>query len=337
MAKLVRIIFFFPIHLLLRWVLRFRHFLYDSGFLKEVGFPVPVICIGNLELGGSGKTPMADFLIAGFCERYQMAFLSRGYGRNSKGFRWLQNCYGPEEAGDEPWQLYSKWKEKLVFAVDENRVRGVQRILAEKPETNLIILDDAFQHRYIRAGLNILLTPFNRPFFQNYLFPAGSLRDIREAAVRAGILVFSKADHADEKTLIMAVKSLEKARLNGKEVYVSELVYGQARNADGAELSPDSGVICLAGLASNEAFFKHCETRYKVLRKISLPDHYRYTNGFFQKANISASDSILCTEKDFAKIMSVFPFPQKVFYLPVHIRVFPGDSFIRSIEKFLSA
>jgi tetraacyldisaccharide 4'-kinase len=337
MAKLVRIIFFFPIHLLLRWVLRFRHFLYDNGFLKEFAFPVPVICIGNLELGGSGKTPMADYLIARFNSHNQMAFLSRGYGRRSKGFRWLQNCSGPEEAGDEPWQLYSKWKEKLVFAVDENRVRGVQRILAEKPETNLIILDDAFQHRSIRAGLNILLTPFKRPFYQNYLFPAGSLRDIREAAGRASILVFSKADQADKKSLDKAIKSLQNAGLNGKEVYVSELVYGQVRNAEGSGLSPDSGVICLAGLARNEAFFDHCETRYKVLRKISLPDHFRYTTGFFQKENISASDTILCTEKDFAKIMSVFPFPQKVFYLPVQIRVFPEDSFIRSIEKFLSA
>ena len=337
MAKLIRIIFFFPIHLLLWLIIRIRHFLYDLGIFPSTGFAVPVICIGNLETGGSGKTPMADYLIAGFCDRKKIAFLSRGYGRRTKGFRWLSQCSGPDEAGDEPWQLYSRWKEKIVFAVDENRVRGIQRILAEKPETNLIILDDAFQHRAIRAGLNILLTPFKQPFYQNYLFPAGSLRDIREAAGRASILVFSKANQADQKSLDKAIKSLQNAGLNDKEVYVSEVVYGQARNAEGAGLSPDSAVICMAGLASNEAFFEHCESRYKVLRKISLPDHYRYTAKFFQRENNSASDTILCTEKDFAKIMTVFPFPQKVFYLPVHIRIFPEESFFNGIEKYLSA
>ena len=337
MAKLIRIIFFFPIHLLLWVIIRFRHFLYDLSVFTSTGFTVPVICIGNLELGGSGKTPMADFLLSRFSEKRKVAFLSRGYGRKSKGFRWLVQCSGPDEAGDEPWQLFQKWKGKALFSVDENRVRGIRRILAERPETDLIILDDAFQHRALRAGLNILLTPFHRPFFRNYLFPAGNLRDIRSASARAGMLVLSKAPSADADVLALAQDAVKKAGVNVKEVFVSELLYGSARNQEGLLLQEGSSVVCMAGLASNEAFFTYCKERCRVEKTISLPDHFRYSADFFSEQELNPDAVILCTEKDFYKITAVFPFPAKVFYLPVHIRVFPEVSFLNSIEKYLSA
>ena len=337
MAKLIRIIFFFPIHLLLGLIIRLRHFLYDQGVFPSTGFAVPVICIGNLELGGSGKTPMADFLLSHFTQKRRMAFLSRGYGRTTGGFRWLQQCIGPEEAGDEPWQLFQKWKDAAVFAVDEDRVRGVRRILSEKPETELIILDDAFQHRSIRAGLNILLTPFQRPFFRNYLFPAGNLRDIRSASRRADVLVMSKAPSADSGALEKALTAVKEAGVKVREVFVSDLLYGNARNREGLLLPEGAQVICMAGLASNEAFFTYCRERFRVEKAISLPDHFRYTAGFFKEQELNPDKVILCTEKDFYKITAVFPFPAKVFYLPVHIRVFPEDSFFNCIEKYLSA
>lgn len=314
-----------------------RHFLYDAGFLPSEAFNVPVICIGNLELGGSGKTPMADYLISRFFQKYRIAFLSRGYGRSSSGFQWLENCTGPEDAGDEPWQLYLKWKSVAFFAVDENRLWGIRRILQEKPEVTLIVLDDAFQHRRVRAGFNLLLTPFYRPFFRNFLFPAGSLRDIPSAVRRVDAIVFSRAEIADETSLNSAKSSLTQAGFPGKEVFVSDLEYARPRNQAGSELDENTEVVCIAGLASNEVFFSYCHQHFRVIRIISLPDHFRYTVGFLKKNGLNGSETILCTEKDFAKITAVFPFPEKIFYLPLQIRVYPEVSFLRSLEKYLSA
>lgn len=337
MAKLIRIIFFFPIHLILWLILRLRHLLFDNGFFSSTEFRAKVICIGNLETGGSGKTPMADFLLSRFSDKKKLAFLSRGYGRKTKGFRWLAECSGAEEGGDEPWQLFQKWKEKAVFAVDENRVRGIRRILTEMPETELIVLDDAYQHRALRAGFNILLTPFHLPFFNNFLFPAGSLRDIPPAAVRADVLVFTKADAAGAAALETAQKAADEAGFGELAAFVSEVIYENARNSEGRLLPEGSEVFCMAGLASNQLFFDHCKTRFKVSETLSLPDHFRYPAEFFREKQLRPDTSLLCTEKDFHKIIAVFPFPEKVFYLPVHIRVFPEDSFLSGIEKYLSA
>ncbi len=336
MANVIRIIFFFPIHLLLGLIIRLRHFLYDGGWLGSTSFKVPVICIGNLELGGSGKTPMTDFLISKFSGEKKIAFLSRGYGRKSKGFRWLDQCTGPLEAGDEPWQLYQKWGQKLCFAVCEDRVEGIRRILNERPETEIILLDDAYQHRSLQPGFSILLSPFRKPFFQNYLFPAGTLRDIPSAASRADLLVFTKADSACQETWEVVRKAADSAGFQDKQVFVSEVCYGQAQNLPGDVISAGSRVSCIAGLADNKPFFQYCAGQFQVAEQLSMPDHYSYPPDFFRDKGIAVDGFILCPEKDFAKIRAVFPFPDKVFYLPIQIRIFPEDSFLDSLEKYLS-
>ncbi len=335
MAKLIRIIFFFPISLVLGIVLRIRHFLYDIGVFKSKQFSIPVICIGNLELGGSGKTPMLDYLLHKFSGAYKIVCLSRGYGRNSTGFRWLNDCSGPEEAGDEPWLIYSRHGEKVKVAVDADRVSGVERILKEFPETNLILLDDAMQHRAIEPSFRILLTPFQKPFFQNFLFPSGSLRDVKNAAEKANMLVFSKAKHANDDLLSDAKNASDLAGWTKKPVFVSTVVYADPKNRDGAFLENGAVVICISGLASNEAFFEYCGSRWKVSEKISLPDHYHYQKDFFQSRRIPEGAVCLCTEKDFYKILSVAPEPDKVFYLPIEIRVHPETKFLAVIEKHI--
>jgi tetraacyldisaccharide 4'-kinase len=335
MAKLIRIIFFFPISLVFGIVLRIRHYLYDSGVFKTKRFQIPVICIGNLEIGGSGKTPMLDYLLHKFSGTYKIVCLSRGYGRNSTGFRWLNDCSGPEEAGDEPWLIYSRHGEKVKVAVDANRVSGVERILKDYPETNLILLDDAMQHRAIEPSFRILLTPFQKPFFRNFLFPSGSLRDVKNAAEKADMLVFSKAKIANDASLSEAKNDSVLAGWTEKPVYVSTVVYGDPKNRNGVLLEFGAKVICISGLASNQAFFEHCETQWKVSEKISLPDHYNYQKDFFQEGRIPAGTLCLCTEKDFYKLLSVAPEPDKVFYLPIEIRVHPEQKFLAAIEKHI--
>ena len=336
MAKVIRIIFFFPIHLILGLVLRLRHWLYDAGLISSVAFPVPVICIGNLELGGSGKTPMADYLLERLARKRKTAFLSRGYGRKSSGFLWLNHASGPEEAGDEPWMLFKKWGATASFAVDADRVAGISRILKEKPETELILLDDAFQHRRVRPSFNLLLTPFQRPYFRNFLFPAGSLRDVDTAAGRADLLVVTKAPDANEEFHAKAMAAAGAFLSPGQQLFVSTLSYGQPRNGRGDLPGQGEQFIAMAGLADNEPFFQYCSRKFNVKDRISLPDHFHYSTGFFKKMNPDPATPVICTEKDFAKILAVFPFPDKVFYLPIQIRIFPEDTFLHCIEKSLS-
>lgn len=337
MAKLIRIIFFFPISLVFGIVLGIRHYLYDSGVFKTKRFQIPVICIGNLEIGGSGKTPMLDFLLQKLLKSNNIVCLSRGYGRNSTGFRWLNDCSGPEEAGDEPWLIYSRHGQKVKVAVDADRVSGVERILKEFPETSLILLDDAMQHRAIEPSFRILLTPFQKPFFQNFLFPSGSLRDVKNAAEKADMLVFSKAKLANDTSLSDAKNASVLAGWTEKPVFVSTVVYGDPKNKDGVLLENGAKVICISGLASNQVFFEHCETQWTVLEKISLSDHHQYPEDFFQTRRIPAGALCLCTEKDFYKLLTVAPEPDKVFYLPIEIRVHPEQKFLAAIEKHINS
>lgn len=336
MANVIRILLFYPIHILAALALKIRHGLYDLGWIPSAEASVPLICIGNLELGGSGKTPMADYLLERFSGRYKIAFLSRGYGRESRGFRWLQDCRGPEDSGDEPWFLFRKWGAQTVFAVDENRLRGILNILESYPETDVILLDDAFQHRRIRPSFSFLLTPFKRPFFRNFLFPCGTLRDLPTAAHRASAFIFTKAMQASEAQLRLASESLEKAGFSGKPVFVSSVEYLSPVNHKD-ELPPvDCPLIAVSGLADNQPFFDYCASEFRISRRISLPDHYAFPPDFFIRRKIRPDAAVLCTEKDFAKILAVAPEPDLVFYLPLRIRIFPETEFIKIIEKQLA-
>lgn len=335
MTKVIRIAVFYPIHLILTLFLKLRHLMYDHGYFPSAETTVPTICIGNLELGGSGKTPMADFLLRKFAPRKKLAFLSRGYGRKTIGFQWLSECTGPDESGDEPWFLHQRWGNDVVFAVDENRLRGIFHILEKYPETDLIILDDAFQHRKIRTGYSILLTPFNKPFFRNYLFPAGNLRDIPSAARRADAICFTKAPEANQLHFMKVRKTADEAGFENTPVFVSSIVYGEPVNENNEFLPENKQITCISGLADNSAFFAYCRNRFNVSRFISLTDHYHYQADFFAERKITNDQLVLCTEKDFGKLKRVAPMPGLVFYLPIEISLYPEAEFLKIIEEHL--
>ena len=168
-----------------------RNIFYDLGVLKSISFEVPILSVGNLAVGGSGKTPLVEFLIRELKNEYHIAILSRGYGRKTRGFLWVETNISPEKTGDEPLQIKTKFNDVAV-AVCEDRVAGAKRILAEKPEINLVILDDAFQHRAIKPSLQLLLSVYSKPFFYDLLLPAGRLRERRNGAQRADAIIFTK-------------------------------------------------------------------------------------------------------------------------------------------------
>src|SRR5664280_2788811 len=182
-----RNIFLYPFSLIYGLITGFRNFLYDSGILQSKEFNVPVICVGNITVGGTGKTPLTEYLAGLLKEYFKVATLSRGYKRKTNGFRVAGSSSTVNDIGDEPLQILRNHPDVLV-TVDTNRVSGVKRILLEHPDTDVIILDDAFQHRRITPGFSILLSDFNRPIISDYMLPYGNLREDKSNMRRADII-----------------------------------------------------------------------------------------------------------------------------------------------------
>ena len=212
-----------PIAFLYHIILSIRHKLYDWRILKSKRFDMPVICVGNLALGGTGKTPHIEYLIDLLSEQYRVCVVSRGYGRKTKGFQLANSGCASETVGDEPLQYVNKFSDIMV-AVDENRNEAIELMGTIDRPPELYLLDDAFQHRSTQAGLNILLTSFNKLYSNDFLVPTGTLRDVREASKRADIIVVSKAptDLAEEQKAEI-IKQLKP--LPHQEVFFSSLEY----------------------------------------------------------------------------------------------------------------
>ncbi len=180
-----------PISLLYGLGISFRNYCYRRGLLKGISFSVPVISVGNLSVGGAGKTPHIELLIRNLRDHVHIATLSRGYRRKTKGFQLVKPTSNAEEVGDEPLQFARKFPDVLV-AVAEERAFAIPQIVGARPATELILLDDAFQHRAVQPGLNILLTQYNLPFTRDYLLPSGRLREWRSAYARADVIIVTK-------------------------------------------------------------------------------------------------------------------------------------------------
>jgi len=168
-----------------------RNYLFDHGILKSETHRIPIICIGNLSLGGSGKTPLINYIAKLLSPSYEVAILSRGYGRQSSGFNYVELVSSASDIGDEPLQLKLN-NPNCTVAVNKNRNKGVEKILSDYPETNIILLDDGFQHRKIKAGLNIIVTPFHNLFVKDNLLPLGTLRESSDRSKVADIILVSK-------------------------------------------------------------------------------------------------------------------------------------------------
>ncbi len=180
-----------PFALLYGFAIIIRNWLYNKKILRSSQFNLPIICVGNLAMGGTGKSPMVEYLIELLCNKFRVATVSRGYKRKTKGYALANENTTALDIGDEPMQFYSKFPQVAV-AVGEERMVAVPQLLHDKPDTQLVILDDAFQHRAIKAGLNILLTECNNLFTQDFFFPTGDLRDQKTSAKRADIIVITK-------------------------------------------------------------------------------------------------------------------------------------------------
>ena len=261
-------ILLFPFSLLYWLGIAVRNFLYEKQVLKSSSFGLPLICVGNLSVGGTGKSPMVEYLIRLLEHRYHIATLSRGYKRKTKGYA----LAGPDttalEIGDEPMQFHQKFPE-LPVAVGEERMVAIPQLLHDRPQTELIILDDAFQHRAVKAGLNILLTDYSNLFTRDFYLPTGDLRDLKSSYKRAEIIVVTKCKNG------ISAAEKEKIRneirpVNGQKLFFTGLEYGDPwhfTNGDPKPLKAETEVLLVTGIANPRPLKMMLEEKHKTYQK----------------------------------------------------------------------
>lgn len=316
-------IILFPFTLLYDLATRFRNYLFDIGYKKSFEFDVRVISVGNLSVGGTGKTPMVEYLIRLLKGQYTMSTLSRGYGRKTKGFRLADEKDTYQTIGDEPRQFQIKFPDVQV-SVGEERAVAIPFILAERPDTNLILLDDAYQHRTVKPLVNILLTDYNRPFFEDYLLPSGRLREARKGARRADVVIVTKCPAIDEEERKVIQEKI--AKYSDAPVYFSAIRYLEPKEIFSSDqISND--VFIFSGLANHSQFSRYVEGKFNLLGEMHFKDHHAYSQKDFQVILAKLASfkgrkvSLLTTEKDMVKLIDE---PLKsmlnavsVFYLPI--------------------
>jgi tetraacyldisaccharide 4'-kinase len=336
-----------PIALLYHIVLTLRHKLYDWHFFKVTRFEKPVICVGNLRLGGTGKTPHTEYLVNLLKGTYSVATLSRGYGRKTKGFLLANDTSTSEDLGDEPLHYFRKFP-GIQVAVDEDRVDGVRKLLLSPYNAEVVLLDDAFQHRSLKAGLNILLTEYSHLYTDDFLFPAGTLRDVRSAAKRAHLIVVSKApkelSETEKTQIIRKLKPLEH-----QKVFFSYMEYAplQALNPKAERFGnePADAIVAFCGIAHPEPFVEELKKQYKTVDFLPFADHHPYTEEDLKSImkrfeNLRGEKKIIITtEKDAARLTNspyLCMFESAPLYaLPVKVHFIEEEKFNNEILEYV--
>ena len=315
-----------PISFLYSIVLFLRHKLYDWNILKSKSYDIPNICVGNLNFGGTGKTPHIEYLTNILSEEYKIAVLSRGYGRNTKGFILANESHTHHDIGDEPLQYFKKFK-NIKVAVDENRREGIERLLQDENPPQIILLDDAYQHRKIKPGLNILLTDYYNLYSDSHLFPAGNLRDIKKAAKRAEIIVVTKSPIVITPYYRRDVESKLKL-LPHQKIFYSYIEYLDFKPLSKLSYEVDikeaKTVLLLCGIANTYSLEDHIKRKYNTTSKIQFNDHHSFTekdvDTIIEKYNnmIGKNKVIITTEKDAMRLINS-SFASKLDDIPVFI------------------
>ncbi|MCS7020030.1 MAG: tetraacyldisaccharide 4'-kinase [Cytophagales bacterium] len=310
-------------------VMRFRNHLYNIGSKAEIHFELPIISVGNLAVGGTGKTPLTEYLIRLLISSHKkVAVLSRGYGRQTKGFRLADTAATAATIGDEPMQYFTKFGDQIVIAVGEDRVAAVPEILLHHPETEIIILDDAYQHRKIARRLNLLLTEYDYPFYQDFVMPRGRLREPRIGAVRADAVVVTKCPTSISAAEISQIKNnIRRYTRPETPIFFTTVFYQTPEVFYGAvtNLNAETNVILASGIARPQMWEAAMQQRFRVVDMFRFTDHYHYTRGdvlTFDRACAKHNAVFLCTEKDMVKLKPLLADAQanfSAFFQPITI------------------
>lgn len=324
----------------------FRKSLYQSGVFTRSTFDFPIICVGNLTAGGTGKTPHIEWLIRQLHHTYPTAVLSRGYKRKTSGYMLATTQSTPQDIGDEPYQIKQKFPEVAV-GVCENRVLGVPYILGDAPETQVLLMDDGFQHLSIKAGFNMVLCDYNRPYYNDHLLPAGLLREAASGANRADVIIVTKCPtkiSAEEKQNITNKLHL----LPHQHVYFSSIVYQEllplTSSASNIPFTKSSSVIGLAGIAKADLFLNELKHRYTLVNELTFSDHHAYGDESIQQLAALHKQHpnavFITTEKDAVKLGSEQVLKHinhiPIYYLPIGVEIANGENLVAELHAYIN-
>ncbi|UII76671.1 tetraacyldisaccharide 4'-kinase [Flagellimonas sp. HMM57] len=302
----------FPFSLIYAIVVHVRNFLFDKGVFTSISYETPTLCIGNLSVGGTGKTPMIEYLVR-LLHEHRVAVLSRGYKRKSKGFLLAGSQSSVEDLGDEPFQLHKKFS-KVTVAVDADRRNGISK-LEELVSPDIILLDDAFQHRRVKPRSSILLTAYTNLFVDDWYLPTGDLRDSKREAKRANIIVVTKCP----KALSIGEKQMISEKLkqsSHQKILFSSLKYGANLSSCNGSLEfselEGKNIALVTGIASPMPLVNHLKQIGIQFKHFDYADHHYFTKQEIEK--LKGFDIVLTTEKDYVRLDGQLP---KLFYLEV--------------------
>ena len=355
MKKQVKHIILFPFAILYGIITGIRNWLFDQDILTSTSFTIPVISVGNLSVGGTGKTPHTEFILSVLQDEWKTAMLSRGYKRKTKGFQLADQTSDSQTLGDEPFQIFQKFPNVSV-SVDEKRVHGVTKLLELIPGLQLVVLDDAFQHRYIQPGLSILLTDFGNLYTRDLLLPAGGLREWRSGSSRANIIVITKCPE-DMKPIDMRVYETELKPENNQLLFFSTFIYDELK-----PVFPDSShekltfqkikdtnaeILLVAGIVSPEPILLHLKKYTSNVKTLFFEDHHVFQTRDFNLINkrlgglSPVNKIIIVTEKDAVRLISNPNYPETLksitFALPIRVHILHNQEslFIQKIKSYV--
>lgn len=312
-----------PFALLFGLIVNIRNWLYDKNLLKSASFGLPLIGVGNLSVGGTGKSPMVEFLVLHLKDRYKVATLSRGYKRKTKGYALASENTTAIEIGDEPMQFYKKFPD-VPIAIGEERLVAIPQLLHDRPQTQVIILDDAFQHRAVKAGLNILLTDYGNLFTRDFFLPTGDLRDSRSSYRRAEIIVVTKCPagltEAERESILREIDPQK-----GQSVFFAAIAYGvpyHITSRGTASIDPETEVLLVTGIANPKPLKNFLEERLQTYHMMHYNDHHIFSIDDWRdiKKRFDSIDSqkkmVLTTEKD---AMRLLKFSAEIDGMPFYV------------------
>ena len=344
-------IVFYLLSLLYGIVTEVRNRMFDWGVLKQHSFDLPIISIGNLAVGGTGKTPHTEFLIQHLSEQFQIAVLSRGYRRETAGFVLADKSSTAQSIGDEPFQLFSKLPDVAV-AVDEKRVRGIENLLKTKPDIQVIMLDDAFQHRHVRPGLSILLTDYANLYTDDFMLPYGTLREYRKNSKRADMVVVTKCPEDIQPDEYKSIAWKLKLRQH-QQLFFSAFEYGQIYpvfpemiRKPMPEITSDIAVLMFTGIVKPELMLNWLKKNTQKVKTRFYPDHHHFDKKDIAEIekdfiDLPGDKLILTTEKDAARLKSnphlTDKMKKNLYALPLEVKILNNeqDRFIQKIQDYV--
>lgn len=328
----------FPFSILYGIITSIRNFLFDKGIFKSHSFSLPIIAVGNLSVGGTGKTPQIEYLIRLLSPKYKVATLSRGYKRQSGGFILADAKSTAATLGDEPFQFFEKFQ-TIQVAVDADRKNGIEQLLSQSQKPDIILLDDAFQHRKVKAGFYILLTSYADLYSDDFILPTGNLRESRSGAQRANCIIVTKCPTAVSEDEKIRIKNKLKITSN-QELYFTFIGYDGFVYSKNKKITVnkilEQDKLLLAGIAKPKAFYDYLTSENHNTEILTFPDHHHFTEKDILDIKTKANNNpIITTEKDYVRLKDSI-LAEQLFYLPIKsVFLDEGSHFDKTIKNYV--